>query len=491
MYLFNSLNLSELKGYGVGHFDHPGTPVQSSGALAIEIYYLLEGNGSDIVYDAISRPESYLSVLNKFFVSIVFVALLMLGVFAYKVSGDILIGLLIQLSLFISAESFYASIDVSPDNLMIGICLCIAGLLVFYLYKLGGVRKQPLIFIIIFAFLCGLGIATKFNFVPLLIIPLIIIREWKAKLIFGLITIISFFIFILPALSDFGLMMNWVGKLIVRNGIYGSGESTIINPSTFTENLMKIFSQNYLLGIIWGISLITLVLSSIMKTDHRHVSRHLLLALFLAMSLGIIIVAKHFHPYTQKYLIPSIVLSMITLLTSLHVLSGLFKFNLKSILASVIAFIVLWNIFTVISIKNILQHQNSESQRIEKFLRENYNGKFIISDIESASEPASLDFATTYSGSRKDDYEHILTRILPSPLYYSTWTNQIYSISDSISVREEINSGKEIVAQLSKFTSIDNFLEELKKESGTQNFSSKKVFENGNGEKIYFIQIDN
>ena len=59
-YLINSLNLSQFQGYGVGHFDHPGTPVQSIGAIVINIFHSLQHSNADKINDILDNTEYYL-----------------------------------------------------------------------------------------------------------------------------------------------------------------------------------------------------------------------------------------------------------------------------------------------------------------------------------------------------------------------------------------------------------------------------------------------
>lgn len=76
-YLINSLNLAQLKGYGVGHIDHPGTSVQVIGAFVLKFYYISFNENADIVTHVITNPEMYLAIFDK--VLIVMNSLTLLG----------------------------------------------------------------------------------------------------------------------------------------------------------------------------------------------------------------------------------------------------------------------------------------------------------------------------------------------------------------------------------------------------------------------------
>ena len=62
VYLLNSLTMSNLE--GAGHIDHPGTPLQVSGAVILKIYYSLSHVKDNIAEDVIYRAEDYLRVFD-------------------------------------------------------------------------------------------------------------------------------------------------------------------------------------------------------------------------------------------------------------------------------------------------------------------------------------------------------------------------------------------------------------------------------------------
>ncbi|HPR60421.1 MAG TPA: hypothetical protein PLF35_05725, partial [Prolixibacteraceae bacterium] len=59
-YLINGLNCALLKFNRIGHFDHPGTPLQLFCGLTIRIVHVFAGKGA-IAVDVISRPDFYLN----------------------------------------------------------------------------------------------------------------------------------------------------------------------------------------------------------------------------------------------------------------------------------------------------------------------------------------------------------------------------------------------------------------------------------------------
>lgn len=101
VYLINSLNFAQLSGFGVGHIDHPGTPVQVFGAIVVKLYHTLSNGNIDIAKDVFSRPEDYLLQINRAFLLLNSIALLLLGIFVYRISRDL------YLSVFASSRHLY------------------------------------------------------------------------------------------------------------------------------------------------------------------------------------------------------------------------------------------------------------------------------------------------------------------------------------------------------------------------------------------------
>ncbi|MBK9332806.1 MAG: hypothetical protein IPM96_10505 [Ignavibacteria bacterium] len=135
VYLINGLNLAQLEGFGVGHFDHPGTTVQVISAVVVKFYYAVSSSGIDIVSDVFSRPEAYLIKINIFLNFINCLFLFLFGYFIYSLSKNIFLTFFLMLSPFASTELFYGMIIVTPDNLLISASLMTLGIIFYCLHK--------------------------------------------------------------------------------------------------------------------------------------------------------------------------------------------------------------------------------------------------------------------------------------------------------------------------------------------------------------------
>lgn len=489
-----------MKGYGVGHFDHPGTTVQVTGAFVLKIYSALINKNADIVTSVLSDPEDYLFIINKILVLINSFALLLLGMFTYRISHNLYLSILIQLSPFISSQFFYGLHIVTPENFLLFVSLCVLGILIYYLFRVDNTKSPSFLFVTVFSFVCGLGLATKITFFPVLIIPIIIIKNFKYKISFLILTLIFFIIFVSPALSNYGKFLDWVRRLVINNGRYGYGEPTIINFSIFFGNILRIFYRDMFFSFVYIITFGVLIFKNFFSAtidsglnNHSKVNK-LLFALFLVFTLQIIIVGKH---YDQHYMIPAFMLSVIALILSVSLLTNnskiyLQNFKIKNIyLVLIIMIFSLYSIQLVFYINNISRHK-TEAFKIDNFIKENYTGELIIPTLGGANKESSLAFATYYSGSQTTKYRNLFSQLLSSHIFYNEWTRQLYPISEQISIKDEILKRKKIILQVGNYGSmnINEFVEAIKKSCSVKNITYKKVFSNEDGESVIEVYIE-
>ncbi|MBS1517982.1 MAG: hypothetical protein JSS91_07835 [Bacteroidetes bacterium] len=498
VYLINSLNLAQMSGYGVGHIDHPGTPVQVTGSVILIIYHFLSHTSLDIVDDVFNRPEQYLFILNKGFILIVAAALFTLGLLVFKFAGNILISILFQLSPFISNVILYGMVDVSPDNFLILSSLLFSAMLIIYLYKDREVSELSFKIILLISIISGFGLATKLNFIPVLFIPLILISKIRLKLTYVFFTLIFFFIFVFPAIENYQYFVGWIKNLFIHNGIYGTGADNIVNFPQFFRNIVKIITINYFFGIIYFFSISTLIYyylkwnktNSSVNTFKPLIEVRVLTALLISFTIQIIIVAKHYHPYSQKYMIPSLMLSLTALFVCIRIHFYFFKNRRENLIYLImIILLLIWNATQFYSLNQYLRFQKLESTVIEDYIKDNYSQNFIISDLESSDYEKSMAFNIFYSGSQTDKYMNLLSEKFTSNIFYSGWADQFIYISDTVKIRNNILKEEKIIIQLSKFASIDKVRAKLIELCKADNIFIDKKIENNNGESVYEAYI--
>ncbi|MBF0122614.1 MAG: hypothetical protein HQL21_04290 [Candidatus Omnitrophica bacterium] len=303
-YLFNSLKL--IAGLSPTHTDHPGTPLQILGMLVI--WCLNIGRSSaDIVTRVLLNPELYLHAIYASLPVLFFATSVMVGVYAYHKTQDKMAALLPSLALFcvLSMKSFsyeqpYIPIvaNVYPETLLMSIInLFCLGLFGAFFAK---TTKRESVFVLLLALICGLGVATKLIFLPLLIVPLII-ASWRMKFVFLLVTGASFFLWTSPIMSQYPRMWGWITGLITHSGRYGGGTTEVINVSAFFMACGLILLRYWFIvlpalsGLVWGVIRI--------QKDRTDRWARFLWATSLGVLAQFFFVAKHFDDH---YLVPGI-----------------------------------------------------------------------------------------------------------------------------------------------------------------------------------------
>lgn len=304
VYLLNGLNCATLEFSRIGHIDHPGTPFQVITGIFIRITHLVAGQGP-IVDDVISRPEFYLTVLAFYLSLLTALTLLWLGQMVLKFGNDYLGAIILQLSLFFNIFLIDLPCRYIPDRMLSLVVLLFAGNCIRYFY-INNLSDRK------FAFqsgiLMGFGFVTKFNFLPILVIPFFLVRKAKEKVIYVSTFIVSSVIFFLPVHDKFSYFRSFITSIIKHDGLYGGGSQQVFNLDVFWQNTILILRQNTAFSVILILTLVAivmLILNPIKRNLHRKELLYLI-SMILATLIGVIITAKHFKDY---YIIPIITLT--------------------------------------------------------------------------------------------------------------------------------------------------------------------------------------
>lgn len=496
VYLINSLNLSELSGYGIGHFDHPGTTVQAAGAVILKIYSIFSKSDSGLSRDVLQNPEKYLSVINTTLIVINCITLFLIGLFIFKITDNIILSVLFQLSPFVSAEIFYGLIIVTPENFLVFVSLIMIGLLIYYLYRIDPGQSTPLWYVIISGIICGFGLVTKLNFVPVVIIPFLIINKFKLKIIFLITLLLSFFIFFSPAISNFTGFLSWLKNLFINSGQYGTGEPNIINSSQFFKNILLIFSKDKLFFFTFLICLVSIIFPGLLKQNYSGSfsllkTKKILFLIFICFNVQIILVAKH---YAQYYLIPSFMLCTLTLALSSVIWFEHFKkyfpgLKLNQIFISLILIISVYGAYKIISSYYEGEVQRTEAVKISDFVKKNYPEDFVICAFGSADPDCARAFASQYAADRSAAYKNILKEIQRRDVFYNPWVKSLFTVSAGSEMKDKIEKNKKIILQMNNYGSIIDFVKVLENNYGKKVISTEVKFTNGNGESVYEIRF--
>ncbi len=302
-YLLNGINIANLK--SVGHTDNPGTPVQMYSAVVLRVTHFLNFSEKAELQKAIlSNPDYYVELERKISVIINALMMLFMGIVVYRFLKNPWLSLILQVTPFLSSNLLeHAWTKVSPEPVLIFTVMVLMVLLIAYY---SSTNRQSRWYPWIFGAVVGFGLATKATFLPLAVIPFILLEGWQRKWIYVAAIVPAFVLFTAPAIPQYPHMAKWFLGLSTHTGTYGQGGAGIIDPLQYISALGSIVENNLAMVLVIVAAAIFLFLM-FLKGDFRSQIKNnpeirIVLALMTAQVLGILMVAKHYH--ANHYLIP-------------------------------------------------------------------------------------------------------------------------------------------------------------------------------------------
>lgn len=296
-YLMNGLNCAQLHFSWIGHVDHPGTPFQIFCGIIIWITHIFEGK-SDIVQDVINNPDTYLNAISLSIGLVQTILLGIIGIVAIKKNISIEKVLILQSGFIFNDVVIWLFSRVNPDVFFIIITNLFIIVYLVYGYKDYAPRK----FAIWSGLIMAMGFATKFNYLPLLFLPLFLIRTNKNRLIYAGTGVVSFIVLLLPIINKFQYYKRFIIKMLTHDGQYGNGSESVINLSLIFDSFKQLVKLNPELLVLILVLVLCIVLSIIKRKDEGHKNyKAVYLGLIVVFTLQFLLVSKH---YTNYYLTP-------------------------------------------------------------------------------------------------------------------------------------------------------------------------------------------
>lgn len=218
-YLMNSMTM--LCGHTPRHIDHPGTTLQILGAMIIGAINLLRGASPICPTDNVfTQPEVYLAGIRTVLQFAVAALLFALPARLYTLTGNLIAGLVVQVSFLVSTTIVSQLIRVQPEPLLMVVVLAMGWAL---LPLATGTRPESRRDAIICGAIFGFGVATKLTILPLVLF-VFMFQTTKAKLRFLLACAGTFVLWTLPILSMNKRFFGWILNVAGHSGRYGEGE---------------------------------------------------------------------------------------------------------------------------------------------------------------------------------------------------------------------------------------------------------------------------
>ena len=441
-YLVNGLNCAILKFNYIGHFDHPGTPFQIFIGIVIRITHWISGKGN-IAQDVFARPEHYLNVISNSMLLIQAILIFAVGLIGQRRNIPFWQMALLQASCFFSSDLMWFFCRVNPDRFFM-----IVGLIYILIYLQHGYENHsPRKFALWSGVVMALGFATKFNFLPLLFLPLLFISTNKNRLIYIGTGIVSFFIFIAPVINKFDDFFRFITRIFKHDGLYGGGDSKVLNLQKMMESLTEIIRLNPGLLLLF-MALIVLIGVAIKKRKEGVKDFAWLFTGFLFIFIiQIIMVSKHFKNY---YLAPGFVFYGFMFFSISFFLSKIIKKRNKLVFASTIL-PLLFIVFTLGKVKTdhtIISKFIGQRDKVRNFVETNIS-KDDFWFVEPTWEGApylenAIVYGISYCGHR-EEYLPQLMAVNPNIITYEE-NNEVVKLwrCSVVSLDSVVATGKNV-----------------------------------------------
>jgi len=438
-YLLNGLNIAS--GKAVGHYDNPGTTVQIYSALVLRTTHIFRFNGSDFQTDVLQNSEYYIEILRKGFIILNSIIIMVLGLFVYNSLKNIWAGLALQLAPFLSVTLLEECFTkVAPEQfLFTAMAVFIMLILKFQAASDPGRLKYSWMF----GLLAGFGLATKLTFLPVLIIPFIILKGQRNKWIYVLSVFPSFILFTLPAAKGYLNMAGWFLNLGTHTGTYGQGDSGFIDPSKYFSSIISIAVNNKSLVAVMCAAAILLIAAYLNKTKlkNKNINNEalLLLALLMAQAGSILMVAKHYH--SNHYLFPALCLTGFLLVVMYQLAAKwvqvkdirLVKLSLPATMAGIIVVSLLNIPYLSLAYQGYRMSNQSTDETSARLERDYKDFVKVYYYPGSFNKYSSLRWGNVYSRQYSSE---MLMKLFPEGLFYNAWDKSFQLWETNIPAKE-------------------------------------------------------
>ncbi|MAH85024.1 MAG: hypothetical protein CBB68_12320 [Rhodospirillaceae bacterium TMED8] len=352
-YLLDALNL--INGYTPGHMYHPGVTNQLFGAIVITIFTLF--SSISVTEAVLADPEFFLTRISDGLLLLNTLALTILGFTGRAMFGSWVPAVSCQLAPFMSTIILKHAFIPKPESLLVfGTSLMIA----LSLNSLRHVECNNRISAY-FGGLAGFLLATKITAMPVLILPLFLIRHTKGVVVYVGVSLAAFTFFFLPSIGGLETFMNWIFNVVVTTGPYNSGELGVMAPGELWNGFLNILKRPSLLVPM----LLTIIVLFLMCISHRRNhffgsdEQWLIVGVSLAQLAQAILVAK--QP-TAFYMIPSYMLGAVSMTFCIRALYKMRPIRIKIPIKAETAGAIILVIFltTQVALSKKIDHQFAE-----------------------------------------------------------------------------------------------------------------------------------
>jgi hypothetical protein len=429
-YLFNSLLI--VKGEPPFDINHPGTTTQVFGAAVLEASG--HGSGDQLIKIVLNDPEKFLRRVHR---ALLIVCALTIWIFPWLTAlsiGSYAKGVLLQFPILFFNTIFWYSVVLGSELTLVAFSIAAVSLCVVLLSQRdGGTQKQPTL--VLAGVICGLGIATKLTFFPLILITFLCCRRLRSFLVFGASFLVAAALALLPIYSELPRVFHWILRLSIHSGRYGSGGVGFATANYVADatNMLSAEASVWLVPVLATGTIVWLTLRTGWKSLHSSARRLVSIAciVFIVQTATFVIVARQSAP---RYLVPLYVSTGLNLVFLWQLVLCLrYQRKVRAIAAIVLLCLLLFGVSSLIFRAPAL-YQSLQATRLAEF--------GIYSRVKKKTENAvrvdyyrsvSPEFAM-WSGNylSRRTFAGILEKQFPKSFFYNALNGNFETFGDSI-----------------------------------------------------------
>jgi hypothetical protein len=437
--------------------DQPASALHVLLALVFRLVYFFRESSRPFFEDALLNSDLYLAVGNLVITTLLSVALLYAGFRTFKITGNVFYAVLLQFGPFL-INIWYEIIGRIYAELLFLIPVMI--IQVQILKKFYREREDDHIEdVLAYAAAVAVGMAIKMTFLPLVIIPLILLRTAKKKLQCAAISLAAFLVLALPVTLQAKYFLKWMIGLFLHSGRYQSGGLTIINLDSFINNIKIFIGQEKYFVILILLAIISalfiVIINKKLKQPRLKNLLHINAAILTAISLSLFIVFKQYEP---RYVIPALLFfPFLLVLLQENILCVVNKkiFRLFLNIATIILMVVLFNQHMAYAriVSDAIGSDMQARQKTREFIHSlpQESCTIIVSqDYGCPYQEYAIMYGFCMAGRNWPGHRETLDKLYPDRYFYFTWDDTIKRWGSDFDPRLIAGSGKPVFLYLEK-----------------------------------------
>jgi hypothetical protein len=256
-YVLNALLVAE--GWPPALATHPGTPLQLLGAAALHVAHALSGSPPSLRDHVLTDPERFVAAIRGVLLCLFVLADVLQGWAAYRLTRSLACAWAAQaapLASFLGSR-IMLTVMCEPLLLSLGLLLSAWTMLIVARSSPAPTTRDAAVA----GTVMGVGAATKVLFAPMGLLPLLVLRSGRQRIVFAVCAAAVFAMGIAPLGSRAGAAAVWMASSIFRTGLetggYGEGPAGVVDLRLLSSVLLHFLAGEWALYALSAAALLT------------------------------------------------------------------------------------------------------------------------------------------------------------------------------------------------------------------------------------------